>query len=123
MKKRKVLCIAIGRDMESDFKELFSKKPLSEIDQAENMLYLDSYEQLDKLLSPKKMDLLRYLMEEQTPEKPRSITQIAKALHRHQEAISRDIASLKNLGMVLLKKTKQTVYVLPAYAKVNIQIC
>lgn len=109
--------------MESDFEELFSGKPLSEIQQSANMLYLESYEQLNKLLSPKKMDLLRYLIEEQSNQKPKSISEIAKELNRHQEAISRDISALKNLGFVFLQKVKQTVYVLPVYSKVNIELC
>ncbi|MFH0954712.1 MAG: HTH domain-containing protein [Candidatus Micrarchaeota archaeon] len=123
MKKNdRALTIIIGGDMESDYEELFSAKPLKEIKQAKNMLYLESYGQLDKLLSPQKMDLLLYLIEEQTEQKPKSVSEIAAELNRHQEAISRDIASLKNLGFVFLKKFKQTVYVLPFYSKVNIEL-
>ena len=123
MKKNdRALTIIIGGDMESDYDELFSAKPLKEIKQAKNTLYLESYLQLNKLLSPQKMDLLRYLIEEQSEQKPKSVSEIATELNRHQEAISRDIAGLKNLGFVFLKKFKQTVYVLPFYSKVNIEL-
>lgn len=121
--KEKTLTILIGQDIESDYKELFSRKPLNEITQPRNALYLDSYTQLDKLLSPKRMDLLRYLMETQTKSKPKSVSQIAKELHRHQEAISRDIGCLKRLGFVALKRFKQTVYALPLYSSIDIRVC
>ena len=69
------------------------------------------------------MDLLRFLMEEAPAQNPKSISEIASGLHRHQEAISRDIAGLKNLGLVLLKKLRQTVYVVPNYERITIQLC
>lgn len=123
MDKKNTLTILIGGDMESDYKELFSKKPLKDITQPKNMLYLDSYEQLDKLLSPKKIDLLRYLIEAQEADKPKSISDIAKALNRHQEAISRDINQLKNLGFVTLKRFKQTAYAFSLYSCIDIKVC
>ena len=123
MDKKKTLTILIGGDIESDYKELFSRKPLKEITQSKNMLYLDTYEQLDKLLSPTKIDLFRYLIEVQSEEKPKSISQIAKALGRHQEAISRDVSYLKKLGLITLKRFKQTIYALPIYTGLDIKVC
>ena len=123
MDKKDTLTILIGGDIESDYKELFSKKPLREIAQAKNTLYLDSYEQLNKLLSPKRIDLLRYLIEVQEADKPKSISDIAKALNRHQEAISRDINHLKNLGFVTLKRFKQTIYAFSLYSSIDIKVC
>ena len=54
------------------------------------------------------MDLLNFLIKSQHQEKPFSVTELAEKLGRHQEAISRDITSLKNLQMIFLKKIKQT---------------
>jgi predicted transcriptional regulator len=59
----------------------------------------------------------------QTPEKPKSISQLAKELNRHQEAISRDISHLKKLGLVILKRFKQTIYALPVYSCIDIRLC
>jgi len=123
MNKKDTLTILIVGDIESDYKELFSKKPLKEIVQSKNTLYLESYEQLDKLLSPKRIDLLRYLIEVQKADKPKSISDIAKALNRHQEAISRDINHLKNLGFVTLKRFKQTIYAFSLYSSIDIKVC
>lgn len=122
-KKSKKLTILIGGDMEADFEELFLGKNFEEIAQAKNTLYLDSYEQLNKLLSPKRMDLLRYIMETQTTKKQKSVSEIAKEVHRHQEAISRDISHLKKLGLVVLKRVKQTVYAIPTYSCIDIRVC
>jgi predicted transcriptional regulator len=121
--KGKVLAIVIGGSADLDFKELFSGKPLAEIMQPGNCLYLKSYEQLDRLLSPARMDLLRYLMASQSGEKPKSVSEIAKALKRHQEAVSRDINYLKARGLVALKRFKQTVYAMPAFSEIKIRIC
>jgi len=121
--KEHMLTIIIGGDIDSDYKELFSDKPLSEITQPRNALYLDSYEQLNKLLSPARMDLLRHLMESQSEKKPKSISEIAKELDRHQEAISRDMSYLSGHGLVVLKKLKQAVYAIPAYSCIEIRVC
>lgn len=121
--EKKILTILIGQDIESDYKELFSGRPISKISQPQNAIYLDSYEQLNKLLSPMKIDLFRYLVEVQSESKPKSISQIAKALDRHQEAISRDISQLKKLGLVTLKRFKQTIYALPLYSCIDIKVC
>ena len=120
---KKILTILIGQDIDSDYKELFSGRPIGKIAQPQNAIYLDSYEQLNKLLSPMKIDLFRYLIEVQSESKPKSISQIAKALDRHQEAISRDISHLKKLGLVTLKRFKQTIYALPAYSCIDIKVC
>jgi predicted transcriptional regulator len=121
--EKEALTILIGGDIESDYKELFSGKPLKGIVQPKNTIYLESYEQLDKLLSPTKIDLLRYLIETQKTDNPKSVSEIAKDLKRHQEAISRDINYLKKLGFVVLKKFKQTVYALPIYRCIDIKLC
>lgn len=123
MKRGKTLTILIGHDIESDYNELFSDKPISQIAQPKNAIYLDTYEQLNKLLSPAKIDLFRYLVEVQTEGKPKSVSQIAEALDRHQEAISRDINHLKKLGLVTLKRVKQTIYALPIYSCIDIRVC
>jgi len=121
--KKDILTIIIGGDMDLDLNELFSGKPLTDLIQSKNTLYLESYAQLNKLLSPAKLDLFHYLLETQFEDKPKSISEIAKDLQRHQEAISRDIAQLKGLGLVLLKKFKRTVYAIPMYSSIDIRIC
>ncbi len=121
-KKISELKIVIGGNMDSDIDKLFSAKSLKETGQTKNTLYLKNYAELNKLLSPKKMDLINFLIKSQRQEKPFSVTELAEKLGRHQEAISRDITSLKNLQLIFLKKIKQTVYAYPKYSKISIQI-
>ena len=122
METKNRLTIVIGGNIKSDYKALFSKKSLAEIKQQRNILYLHSYEQMDKLLSPKKLDLLLYLIEQQSGEKPLSITEIAEKLNRAQTAISRDVNYLKKMGLVTLKQFKQTVYAFSLYSGVAIKM-
>lgn len=121
--RKRTLAIIVGGDIDSDYDELFSGKPLNEIAQPRNALYLDSFEQLHKLLSPKRLDLLRHIMETQSGVKPKSVSEIATELGRHQEAISRDITSLKNLGLIAIKRFRQTAYALPEYSRIEIKVC
>lgn len=121
--RKECLTILVGADMDSDFKQLFSGKPISEIKQAKNALYLDSFEQLSRLLSPKRIDLLRYLKNTQGSKRRKSVSEIAKKLNRHQEAVSRDVNYLKALGFVSLKRVKQSVYAMPAFNSIKIKIC
>jgi predicted transcriptional regulator len=117
--KNKTLMISVGRDMDKDIEEIFkgTKKGLS---QPEFIFYLDSYDELHRFLTPKKLDLLLYLMGEKKHGK-KTVGEIAKALQRKQEAISRDIHKLSFLQMVNLKKIKQKVYVDTPYTAITIQ--
>ena len=107
--KEKALTIVIGGDMGKDEEDLL-KKPLGQIKQTSNMLYLDSYEELYKILSPAKLDLLHYLIKKANGVKDeKGVSEIAKDLRRKQEAISRDLHYLKAFGLVDLQKSGQKV--------------
>ena len=117
-----ILKIEIGKDVGDDYKELFSEKHFREIKQSKNTLYLKSYEQLNKLISPKRMDLLLFLMGYQEKEKPLSVSQIADSLKRHQEAVSRDLVYLKGLELVRIRQERQMSYAFPVYSEIDIKI-
>ncbi|MEK6959009.1 MAG: hypothetical protein AABW59_03125 [archaeon] len=117
---KNVLRIVVGGDFDKDFSDILSGKA-SMGDYVENEIYLDSFAHLDKLLSPKKLDLLKFLSESQLKGNPKSVTMLAKSLNRKQEAISRDIKQLDGLGLVSLKKSKQTVYAIPKYCSIEIR--
>lgn len=112
------LTIIIGGDMNSDHHKLFSGKTTGI---PKNSLYLDSFEELNELLSPAKMNLLHYLMKYQNDFSPKSISVIAKDTKRFQEAISKDLKHLVSLGLVKVKKEKQTVYPYPKYKEIIIK--
>ncbi|MBI4043712.1 MAG: hypothetical protein HY393_02820 [Candidatus Diapherotrites archaeon] len=108
MSKKKLLTIVIGGDMEKDEREFF-ENPQKAVNQPQNTLYLDSYEQLHEILSPAKLDLLRYLIQTKRQKQCKGVGMVAKDLKRKQEAISRDLHHLQKLKLVELKKEKQRV--------------
>ncbi len=122
MKKQKhaALTVYIGGDMEKDDKEL-SENPEKGMEQPQNILYLESYAGLSRILSPARLDLLRYLIKVRRKGAEKNVGEIAIELKRRQEAISRDVHYLKNLRMVGLRKDKQAVYVFTEFDSISIQ--
>ncbi len=121
MKKndKETLEIVIGGNFDKDFDNLIKGK-LNLSKHPKNVIYLDSFEQLNKILSPKKLDLFNYLTETQDEKNTESLTKISQKLQRKQEAISRDIKQLNMLGLIVLKKVKQTIYAIPKYKRIKI---
>jgi biotin operon repressor len=113
-----VFTIIVGGDMEKDDELLFAGKPKG---LPRNAYYLDTFEELNDLLSPKKMELLRHLMMYQRATLPKSISVIAKDTKRFQEAISKDIKHLRKLGLVEIVKEKQCVYPYPKFKEIVIK--
>ncbi|MBN2126909.1 MAG: ArsR family transcriptional regulator [Candidatus Diapherotrites archaeon] len=110
------LIIYIGREMEKDEKALIKGKNLN---QPKNALYLNSFEELNKLLSPKRIDLLKYLIESGSD---KTVNELASDLNRKQEAISRDLHYLKNLDLINLRKSKQSVLVSAEFDSIKIEV-
>lgn len=119
---RKMLTVIIGGDMERDERELLENPEKASQEQPENALYVDSYEQLNTILSPARLDLLRYLIQNKRLRHRKPVGQIAKELNRKQEAISRDLHYLHGLKYVDLKKEKQTVYASTHFESIDIQL-
>lgn len=120
-KKVEDLTIIIGGDFDADLQKLFSDG-YDITNHPKNTLYLDSFEQLSTLLSPKKLDLLKYLIS-YAPKCPcNSVSDIAKKTNRKQEAISRDLAQLRKLGLIKEKKEKQSVLVSAPFKKLIIEV-
>ncbi|HLC80035.1 MAG TPA: hypothetical protein VJG83_06495 [archaeon] len=107
--QKKVLTIVIGGDMDKDDAALSSGKPLHKTTQTSDMLYLDSYDQLYRMLTPEKLDLLHYLMKTTINKKQKSVSQIADDLKRKQEAVSRDLHYLQSIKLIDLRKEGQKV--------------
>jgi predicted transcriptional regulator len=115
-----ILHIIIGGNFSKDFDDLLNGK-IDLKTSPKNAIYLDNFAQLNKLLSPSKLDLLKYLVEVQNLNDPKSLSVIAYNLKRKKEAISRDIKQLNNLGLIVLKKVKQTIYAIPKYNSIEIK--
>ncbi|MDD4251155.1 MAG: hypothetical protein PHX27_03120 [Candidatus ainarchaeum sp.] len=114
------LYIIIGGDFDKDFNDLLNGK-INPKKHSQNIIYLDSFKQLNELLSPSKLDLFNYLIDFQDKTNPKPLSKIALELKRKKEAISRDIKQLNNLELITLKKIKQTIYALPKYNSIEIK--
>lgn len=92
------LTIKVGGDMDKEVEQTLAEPGKAE----KNSLtfYVSSFEQLYRIFSPSKLDLLKYLMER----RKQTINEIAKGLGRKQEAISRDIHELEKHELVKLEK-------------------
>lgn len=114
--KQKVFTIKIGADFEKEQMELFNDP--KKLRKPTNTLYLDTYDQLAKLFTVKKFELLQYLITES--DNPQTVNQIAAKTKRKQEAISRDLHELDTFGLVHLKKNKNNVFAYPAMNTIRI---
>jgi predicted transcriptional regulator len=119
--RQKIMTFIVGGDMDKDLDDILAGKAEA-FNQPRNIFYFESFERINKMLPPAKLDLLRFLMKEQSEKKPVSVSETAKRLDRHQEAISRDINHLKNLGFIKTKKVKQAVYAFPVYSAIEIKM-
>ncbi len=120
--KKQLLTIIIGGDADKDEQALWDNPKKASMEQPQNALYLDSYEQLNKVLSPARLDLLRYLIKNKHSKQQKPVGIIAKELNRKQEAISRDLHYLHGLKYIDLRKEKQTVYASTQFEDIDIQM-
>ena len=114
----KRLVIKIGAKMEADLKEIFAdpKKAMPNT----HTLYLKDAQELYELLSPKRIELLRFVLNEFNEKK--TITEISKKLHRKQEAISRDANVLSKHELIQKIRDKQKTYLKPVYGSLEIKL-
>ena len=112
------LVIKISGSMEKELKEVFNNP--CKANAGTHTLYLKSGEDLHELLSPKRIELLRYLIEHQREKK--TVSEIASELKRKQEAISRDANVLARYSLIRKIKEKQMVYLKALYSSLDIRL-
>lgn len=105
----KTLTIVIGGDSDADDRELL-ENPEKGMKQPRHIIYLNSYEQLQRILSPAKLDLLRSLFDYDPHSKGKNVGEIAQRTKRKQEAISRDLHDLEKQKFVKLIKNGRNVF-------------
>jgi len=69
-------------------------------DLPDNMIFVQDYEILRKILTEKRLELIRAI--KVNPNK--NIDALAEILHRKREAVSRDLGILKEMGIIELKR-------------------
>lgn len=112
------LIIKIGADMKKDLKKVFDNPAKAK--KNTHTLFLNNTEELYEILSPKRFELLQYLIKHQTEKQ--SISEIAESLKRKQEAISRDANLLTKYALIQKTKQKQAVYLKTKYNTLEIKL-
>ena len=112
------LIIKIGADHMKELKAVFDHPEKAE--KNVHTLFLDSSEDLYRLLSPQRLELLRRLIKYQAERK--TIGELAKELGRKQEAISRDASFLAMHQMIKKTKKKREVYLKALYKSLDIRL-
>ncbi len=112
------LIIKIGGDMKKDLKKVFDDPSKAKTNT--HTLYLKNTEEFHKLISPKRLNLLMYIIEHQSEKK--TISEIAKELKRKQEAISRDAIMLEKYNLIQKIKEKQMTYLRAIYKSLDIRL-
>lgn len=112
------LIIKIGADMMKDLKQVYHN-PKKYGSPNTHTLFLDTSEDLYRLLSPQRLELLRCLIKYQS--KKKTVGEMAKELGRKQEAISRDASFLAMHQMIKKIKKKREVYLKPMFKSFEIR--
>ncbi|MCR4369043.1 MAG: hypothetical protein NUV67_04010 [archaeon] len=100
----KNIIIKIGEKMEDDIRKVFEHPERITAKPGTHTIYLKNTGELSRLLSPKKLELVSYVIH---GGKNKTIGEIAKKLKRKQEAVSRDANQLALAGMLTKKKQSQ----------------
>jgi predicted transcriptional regulator len=114
----KQLVIKIGGDMKGDIKQVFDNPKTAQ--KNSHTLYLKNSEDLYEILSPKRLELLRYIINHQIDKK--TISELAEELERKQEAISRDANLLVKYNLIEKIREKQMVYLKAIYNSLQIRL-
>ena len=112
------LIIKIGADKRKELKEVFDHPERSK--KNTHTLFLDNSEDLYEILSPKRLELLRYIIKHHAERQ--TISEIADELKRKQEAVSRDATLLTKYNIIQKIKEKQRVYLEALYKSLEIQL-
>jgi len=113
----KALVIKIGR-MDRELEEVY-RDPKKAVPGA-HTLYLRDGAELNEILSPKRIELIKYLIEHSSEKK--SISELAKELRRKQEAVSRDASILEKYSLVSKKKERRAVHLKALYGSLKIEL-
>ena len=113
------LVIKMGGNMKKDLRKVFLN-PKKYAQPGTHTVYLKNTEELHELFSPKRLEMLLQLIEDQPRKK--TISETAKELKRKQEAISRDAAILEKYELIKKVKEKQKVYLKPTCKTIEIEL-
>ncbi len=114
----KHLIIKIGTDMIDDLREIYND-PKKGIPNS-NTIYLKDANELYEMLSPKRLELLKFVLN--VKNKNKAIKEISRQLKRKQEAISRDASFLESRSIIKKVKEQQRTYLKPVFDSIQINL-
>lgn len=115
----KTLIIKIGGNLKRDLKEVLLD-PKNKANINTHTIYLKNSKELYKILSPERLELLRYITDNNQAEL--TVSELAGKLKRKQEAISRDAILLEKYNIIEKVKNKQKVYIKAIYSALDIKL-
>jgi len=84
-----------------DLMESLVENPDLLIKLPDRMIFAKDYETLSKVISPKRIELLRAINKHEGL----TVGKLANLLNRKQEAVSRDLRTLKEMGIITVEKS------------------
>ncbi len=112
------MAVKIGGDMAADTKHIFDDPARAEREEPDFTYYVDSWEQLERMLSKQKLSLLAFLVKNQR--EGASVCDTACSLDRRQSNVSRDLKELSKYKLVKLERKGRKVVATPTVRQINI---
>lgn len=112
------MIIKIGGNMTEDMRKAFENPRKAEA--GTHTHYLKDSTELYRMLSPKRLELLRHIIKHQ--HERRTISELAKELKRKQEAVSRDANFLTRHSLIEKIKEHREVYLRALYGSLEIRL-
>ncbi|WP_457624308.1 HVO_A0114 family putative DNA-binding protein [Persephonella sp.] len=100
------------------FKEVFKELSEGRDVQSEEYIAVSTIEELNRLLSPKRLQMLNYLKRHQV----RSISELAEKLKRDYKNVYSDLKLFEELGIVKLEKKNGSTVPYVVYDELDIKI-
>lgn len=110
----------IGKGIKKDIRSVFENPSSLKTDT--HTIYFENWGDLLDALSPKKMHLLQKLLEYTSQKKPLDIQSLSKKTNRKQEAVSRDLQTLEQKGLVVKNKKGKNVFPIPTAKEIVIKL-
>ncbi|HIH33190.1 MAG: helix-turn-helix domain-containing protein [Candidatus Diapherotrites archaeon] len=112
----KALVIKVGGSMVEDMRKVFENPRLSK--PGTHTIYVKTWKDISELLSPKRLELLAYLIKENGE----NVSQLASRLKRKQEAVSRDAGVLEKHSLLEKAREGQSVCLKAKYKTLEIRL-
>ncbi|MCW4573108.1 Predicted transcriptional regulator [Venenivibrio stagnispumantis] len=106
------------KDNFDKFKEIFKKVSSGEITEKEEYISVSSIKDLNKLLTPKRIELLNYIKNHEV----NSIKELSEKLRRDYKNVYADIRLFKMLGIIKLERKNNNLIPKILYDELDIKI-